>query len=93
MMGDELSLINRISRLVIEPVGRYSSAFEHEEGFCLTHDQVEEFQVKYCGKLIANFWVSNTMKDSIYMRVPVDIEILDYILKQMEIRKFPNKNA
>ena len=86
--------INRLEKLVVMPTARYGTSYEHEEGFCLPCDQIEEYNVIFEDKmLVATFWLANNFKDSMVLHVPVDIDIVYYILEQMEIRRFSRLNA
>lgn len=75
-------------KLVLDATKRFGTAFEHESGYWLPADQVEEYVVSYEGVLIATFWVSNNYEDSIHLHHPVDVKILQYILDLQKTRSF-----
>lgn len=79
--------------LVITPSKRFGTAFEHESGYWLPADEVEEFFVTYKKVLVATFWVSNTYEDSIHLHLPMDTKIIEYIINLQKTRSFKKYNG
>ena len=77
-----------MDELILTANSRYTTYFEHESGYSLPCDQVEEYIVSYKGLLVATFWVSNHLEDSIRLHCPTDIRILERILELQRTRSF-----
>ena len=84
--------IGKLSKLIINPVARFQTSFLPDyEKFHIIFDEVEEYMVVFEDAKIATFWVSNNYMDSIHFHVPLDIDIIEYIISQMKVREFLNK--
>jgi hypothetical protein len=76
---------NRLQRVIIQPQRSFGTYYEKDE-YDLLYDIVEEYRVYFDNLPIASFWVCNNYEDSIQLHTPMDLEILQYIISEMETR-------
>jgi hypothetical protein len=77
----------RLEEIVIKQNKLFGNWYESGE-WEIPCDLVYEYDIFFREMIIGKFWVSNTFENSIQLYIPLDLEILYYILEEIKARKF-----
>jgi hypothetical protein len=78
---------DRLQEIVIKPSKEFGTFFTVEE-WSLPFEIVIEYDVWFRELFIGKFWVSNIAQSSFHGLVPLDLEVLFYIFREIKVREF-----
>lgn len=77
----------RFKYITIKPASIYGTTFIKDD-FHIPADTIEVYNIYFKESPIGQFWVSNSMEDSVQLFTPVDVGIMEYILELVKTRSF-----
>ena len=76
---------DRLTEIVIKPSKVFGTFFTVDE-WNLPFEEVFEYDIWFRELHIGKFWISNLHSDSVHMFSPVDVEVIQYVISEMENR-------